>query len=86
MKNHPTDVSVLGDAKRFINIVDVLTDTIRLLQSIPGKINCFIFGYCEVDNSDGGGDEEPDNSIDDEPEEDEDEPDEEDEEEDEEGD
>lgn len=60
MKDHPNDISVLSKAKRCINIVDLLSDTVRLLQSIPSRINCLIFGNCEAnndDNAEGGTDE-----------------------------
>lgn len=50
MKSHPNDIYVLEDAKRFLNITDVLYETLRFLQSIPGKIGCFIFGGCESNN------------------------------------
>lgn len=66
MKSHPNDINVLGDGKRCISVLGILSDAMQTLQSIPGKLSCFFFGNCEADNggNDGSNDEgdESDNS------------------------
>lgn len=70
MKLNPNNINLLRNAKRCINIVDLLSETVRLLQSIPSRINCFIFGNCESnnENTDGassvGGNDDNDNDDD----------------------
>lgn len=76
VNDHPNDVAVLGDAKRCFNVIDIIADAVKMIQSIPGKISCFIFGNCDSDggddneDNDGDGDEDSINSSDDEEDED----------------
>lgn len=60
MKSSPNDVAVLGNAKRSFDLMGMLSDAVKILQSIPGKISCFLFGNCEVSN--GGNEEGTNNS------------------------
>lgn len=59
MRNHSLDINLINDAKRCINIADILSGTVHMFQSIPAKISCWFFGQCEAsndvnDNNDGG--------------------------------
>lgn len=69
MKDHPNDVSVLGDAKRCFDMMGILSATVHMIQSIPGQITCFLFEICEVSeagDSDNSNDDEEEESEDDE--------------------
>lgn len=53
MENNPNDVMAVTDAKRFIDILDIFSECVEWISSIPNNLNCWIFGNCETDDGDG---------------------------------
>lgn len=54
-------MAMVEDSERVANVADTFSACLEWLQSIPSKINCFIFGNCEENNNEdeeeGGSDE-----------------------------
>lgn len=60
VNNHANNNYALRNAKRAMTLINLLSNTIKLLQSIPDKLNCLVLGKCNNSN-DGDDDNDEDN-------------------------